>query len=209
VALLAAGLVVLSACGESKYRYVKSAEADTFFRLPSNWRVFEENEVLGNDPAQSPQARAADRARQWVVSFDSSPQPRVDNWETPGDHPSGLAQVVALDQDVRDVMSLKRLRASLTGGVDPIDAASQSDPNVEILALEDVARSGGLRGQHMVVNLRLASGQEFVTTNYLALTDNETRLMYVLLIGCRSSCYEQHKGEIEAIVDSWTVREQS
>jgi hypothetical protein len=142
-----------------------------------------------------------------VVAFDAAPRPALNHISIPGEHPAGLVRVLQLDDQAHDNVSLKLLRAQVFDGTDPIEAQLSGDPNVEVLAHEDVTRAGGLRGTHLVVNLRGATGQEYVTTNYLALTDTATRRLYLLFIGCRASCYEQHKGEIEAIVDSWTVKE--
>ena len=208
-AVLGAGMVVLAACGESSYRYITSSESETYLRVPNDWRVFDEDEVLGTGSDLSPQAARALRSRQWVVAFDSAPRPALAHIEIPGEHPAGLARVLALDEEAQDNVSLKLLRAQVFNGTDPVEAQLTGDPNVEVLSNEDITRPGGLRGTHLVVNLRGATGQEYVTTNYLALVDNETRTLYLLYIGCRASCYEQHEAEIERIVESWTVRERS
>ena len=206
-AVLGAGVLLLAACGESKYRYITSSEAKTYLRVPNDWRVFDEDEVLGRGSGLSPQTARALRARQWVVAFDSAPKPTLAHIDIPGEHPAGLARVLVLDDEAKDNVSLKVLRAQVFDGTDPVEAELTGDPNVEVLSNEDVTRPGGLRGTHLVVNLRGATGQEYVTTNYLALVDNETRTLYLLFIGCRASCYEQHQAEIEQIVDSWTVRD--
>lgn len=207
VAVLGVGALFLGACGGSRYKYITSSEANTYLRVPSSWRVFDEEEVLRNDDSVSPQQAQVQRARQWVVAFDGAPKPALDNIDVPGPFPAGLVRVLALDEEAQDNVSLKLLRAQVFNGTDPIEAQLTGDPNVEVLASENVTRPGGLRGTHLVVNLRGATGQEYVTTNYLALVDNETRTLYLLFIGCRASCYERHKGQIEAIVDSWTVKE--
>jgi hypothetical protein len=206
-AVLGAVMLLLAACGDSQYRYISSSEAKTYLRVPSDWTVFDEDQVLGAPKDLSPQAARAVRARQWVVAFDSSPKPNLDHIEIPGEHPAGLARVVVLDDEAKDNVSLKLLRAQVFDGTDPVEAELAGDPNVEVLSNTDVTRPGGLRGTHLVVNLRGATGQEYVTTNYLALVDNETRTLYLLYIGCRASCYEQHQAEIDRIVDSWTVRD--
>jgi hypothetical protein len=200
-------LVLLGACGESRYRYITSSQAKTYLKVPSGWRVFNEDEVLGHDATMSPQQAQAQKNRQWVVAFDSAPKPALDHIDVPGQHPAGLARVLALDDQAHDTVSLKVLRAQVFNGTDPVEAALTGDPNVEVLVNEDLTRAGGLRGTHLVVNLRGATGQEYVTTNYLALVDNNTRRLYLLFIGCRATCYAQNKGQIEGIVNSWTVKE--
>lgn len=197
----------LGACGEGKYRYISNSSEKTYLRVPSDWRVFHEDEVLGEDDSLSPQQAQAQKDRQWVVAFDGAPRPALSNVAIPGEYPAGLVRVVELDDQAHDNVSLKLLRAQVFDGTDPIEAQLSGDPNVEVLANEDVTREGGLRGTHLVVNLRRASGQEYVTTNYTALTDTATRRLFLLSIGCRASCYQQYDDQIEAIVDSWTVKE--
>lgn len=198
---------VLGACGESEYRYISSSAENTHLRVPSDWRIFEEDEFFAQIDDLSPQQLRLQKARQWVVAFDSAPKPSLDHITIPGQHPAGMVRVRSLGEEDHDVVSLKVLRSFLFSGNDPLELAASGDPNVEVLASEDVTRPGGLRGIHLVVNLRGATGQEFVTTNYVALTDNATSRIYLLFVGCRASCYEQHKDQIEGIVDSWTVRE--
>ncbi len=209
---LGAGVLLFAAavgaCGEGKYRYITSSAEQTYLRVPNDWRIFDEDEFFADVETLSPQQLRAQKARQWVVAFDSAPEPALDNISIPGRHPAGLVRVVELDDEAHDNVSLKLLRAQVFDGTDPIEAQLSGDPNVEVLAHEDITRPGGLRGTHLIVNLRGATGQEYVTTNYLALTDNATRRLYLLFIGCRASCYEQHKSQIEAIVDSWTVKDQ-
>ena len=211
VVALGAAVVLFAAvaggCGEGRYRYISSSADKTYLRVPSDWRVFHEDEVLRADDTLSPQQARAVKAQQWVVAFDAAPEPALAHVTVPGRHPAGWVKVFPLDDQSHDNVSLKALRAHLFDGVDPLEAELSGDGNVEVLAHDDLTRPGGLRGTHLVVNLRGAKGQEYVTTTYLALTDNATRRLYLLYIGCRASCYEQHKAEIEGIVDSWTVKE--
>jgi hypothetical protein len=207
VASVGALVVLLGACGESRYRYITSSENKSYLKVPSGWKVFNEDEVVAHDDTLSPQQATAQKSRQWVVAFDGAPRPALDHIDIPGVHPAGLVRVLALDDQAHDNVSLKLLRAQVFNGTDPVEAQLGGDPNVEVITNEDVTRPGGLRGTHLVVNLRGASGQEYVTTNYLALVDNATRRLYLLFVGCRASCYESNKAQIEGIVNSWTVKE--
>jgi hypothetical protein len=204
-ALLCAAL--LGACGESEYRYISNSAENTHLRVPSDWRIFEEDEFFAQVEDLSPQQLQVQKARQWIVAFDSAPKPSLEHISIPGQHPAGMVRVRGLGEQDHDIVSLKVLRSFLFSGTDPLELAASGDPNVEVLSNEDVTRPGGLRGIHLVVNLRGATGQEFVTTNYVALTDTATSRLYLLFIGCRATCYEQHKSQIESIVESWTVRE--
>ena len=117
------------------------------------------------------------RARQWVVAFDGAPKPSLDNVDTPADHPSGLARVLrARRRGPRQHVAQDPPCPRSSAAEDPLEAlVTAGDPNIEILRNEDVTRPGGLRGTHLVLNLRSAPTASYATTNYLALTDNQTR----------------------------------
>jgi hypothetical protein len=207
-ALLAAAAVLVAGCGESAYHYVSSSEADTYFKVPNGWRVFDEDEIFENERGLSPQQERVQRARQWITAFDGAPRPALANVSQPGDHPSGLARVFVLDDEDHDTVSLKSLRALAMDGQDPIEVAQGGDPNIEIVEHESITRDGGLRGVHVVINRRASEEADYVTTNYVGLVDNPTRRVYLLYVSCNASCYEEHEGVIEDIVESWTVKEE-
>ena len=210
----AAGLVLavgLAACGGSGFRYVKSTEANAYFKVPENWELYDENAILEREGADlSPQQLEMAKKSQWVTAFDAGPQPSLEHvfakLTEPTDHPVGVAHVRTLGADERDALSLTALRAQALGGVDPVALAKQGDSPVQVVRNEEVVRPGGLRGSHLVVSVRLDDAPP-VTIDQTALVDEATRLLYLFRVTCTAQCYAQNEKLIGDIVESWTVKE--
>jgi hypothetical protein len=116
--------------------------------------------------------------------------------------PVGLAQVVPVGGQ-RDAVSLRFLR-SMSFGADPVELAQQGD--VRVLRRDDIVTDAGFRGERIAVTIPLQDGEE-VTIDQIAMVDAATTTLYRLVIKCEAACYEAHRGEIDQIVDSWTLEE--
>ena len=49
--------------------------------------------------------------------------------------------------------------------------------------------------------------RRFATFNQTTLVDERTETLYVLLVSCSVRCYEDNKGTIDDVVESWTVKD--
>jgi hypothetical protein len=197
VVALAFGAV---ACGgDSGYDYVSNNGAGLYFRVPNDWTVFDIDTNAGRVDAVVP-------ASPWIRVLDASATPSESNYlaDIPTD-PVGIAEIQPL-QLRRDAVNLSALRAlALDGQGDPVQLVEEgSNPNIELVSLEDRSTSDGFRGERMVFNFQVSPGQ-YVTIDQTALMNNDLTEIYRLLIKCESACYEDHRSEINGIVDSWTI----
>ena len=201
--LLIATVGSLAACS-SPYTYVENTDANTYFKVPKEWRLFDEDEIFaGNIGNMTPQQEAAIRRANWLVAFDANPRPSISHLLMTTNYPNGMARVTDLSDEVRDVFSFAVLRNVIF----PIDETLTQDPEaVEILRIQDLALEDGFRGSRMIFNIR--RGERFLTVNQTALVDSETKSLYLLVVGCESHCYVQHQKAIDDVVQSWTVMEQ-
>lgn len=201
--LLAAAALAMGACGDSPYTYVENTEANTFFKVPKEWRLFDENEIFAsNITSLSPQQEAATKQAIWLVAFDANPKPSIRNLLQSTRFPNGIARVSALPDEARDVFSFQALRNVIF----PIDETLSQDPQaVEVLEIQDLEMDGGFRGSRIIFNIR--RGENFLTVNQTGLVDSETRSLYLLVVGCEAHCYVEHQKAIDEIVKSWTVME--
>jgi hypothetical protein len=139
------------------------------------------------------------------VAFDGDPKPSIDHvLSDAADHPAGFARVRLLHPDERETYSLSSLRAEFLPD-DPFTLESQT-PGVEVIDVEEVSRPGGFHGEHVIVNLPREGGGH-VTINQVALVDSRTERVYALAVACSTTCYKAHRRTIEAVIDSWTVKE--
>ena len=200
VALCLAMAPAVMACESSGFSYVGNDQDKTYFRIPEGWQLFDENDLLGNDRQITVQSLQG-VSGQWMVAFDSSPDPSVDNvLDTSSEHPSGYAQVRPLSEQEHESYSL----ASLRNAVIPIDQLSQDEGMVKPVSEEEILLEDGIHGSRLVNEVKI--GEELFTIDQTALLDAATRKLYVLVIGCQKECYEANQKTIEGVADSWTVQ---
>jgi hypothetical protein len=202
-AALLAGVVVLAACGSPRYHYVKNKSDQTFVRVPHNWTLFDEDDLLRQSD-DSPEAKAVFKQRSWSVAFDAAPRPSPANLLTPSKHPWGLVQVRTLLPEERDNFSLSNLRGLLLG-FDPLANEARAEGAVEVLEAREVNQSG-LNGSELLVNLRTQDG-ELVKWRQIALMDSKVRKAHILAISCDAACYNANEKVINQVIDSWKVKE--
>jgi hypothetical protein len=213
VILLAAGAallgVCLTACTGSRFRYIRHESTRTYFKVPEAWRLFNEDEIL---KAQASQLTAAERASvkqtQWYVAFDGAHAPQlahVLDFDVHEGQPSGLAKVRVLTTDERSSLTPATLRGELFQD-DPVHAASLGNGTLDILENTEVTRAGGLHGIHLLMKVHRTGGRVF-TFNQIALTDKKVHALYLLALGCESSCYEANKRTINEVISSWTIKD--
>jgi hypothetical protein len=232
IAVAVVGSFSLAACGESKYHYVTSKSptlvykipvgkrtlrraveaADSYFRVPRDWKVFTKEQVLSAMPGVdklTPTGISDLVEGQHVTGFDASPRPSPANLFSATAAPSGRAMVLVLDDDQRDAVSLADLR-NFPFSVDAQQAAQTppaDDPKVEVIARDDeVVRPGGFHGTQVLFNLKGEHGMAY-TVNQTTLTDTASRLLYTLVIGCEATCYVRNAKAINEVVESWTIKE--
>lgn len=196
-----AGAVLVAAC-DSGYHYVKSSEDRTYFKVPNQWTLYDEEAILdgfGGDLTET--ERQAELDATWRVAFDAAPRPSIGHLgSAKAGHPSGLAVVHGLSPSVADEMSNLALRNYFF----EIDDALESGDG-EIVEYEDLALEGGFRGIHLVANLDVDG--RTITIDQTALVDQGTTKVYALFVSCSNVCYDEYRGEIRDIVNSWTVRD--
>ena len=203
-AMIAVCALAIAACGGPKYHYVKSSSDQTFVRLPQEWTLYDEDELLKVSD-ESPEAKAQFKQLSWSVAFDAAPKPSLDHVLSDAGHPTGLLQVRTLLPEQRDTFSLADLRTLLLP-FDPLAEEAQAAGEVEVLEVREVRRSGGLHGTDLLLNLKTDSGER-VKWRQVALVDGAVRKVHVLAISCDAGCYAANEKVIDEVVSSWKVKE--
>jgi hypothetical protein len=197
-----AGALLLAACGSSGFHYVKSSEDRTFFKVPEEWKLYDNDTLLDAASSDlSDEELEQVRQTQWAAVFDGHPTPALAHIANKAPkHPVGRALVQDLTPESADGVSLMSLR-NLFYDVD----AKLEKQTAEVISYEPVERDGGFHGSHLVV--RLATQRGDVVVNQIALLDQGTTKVYALAVACSVKCYDDNKSKIEQILDSWTVEE--
>ncbi len=193
---------LLTACLGSDFTYVKSSSNRTYYKVPTQWKLFSQDDVLsGSKSKLSQEELDALRGTTWQTAFDGDPQPSLKHTTNLArSYPVGIALVQTLSDDDRDSMSL----ASLRNFAVDIDTALDQG-SAQVVSYNTITRDGGFHGIDMVVRLSLQSGGS-VTLSQVSLLDANTSKVYVLVVSCTSVCYQQQKSKIESVLKSWTVR---
>jgi hypothetical protein len=201
--LLAAliGASVLSTCTGTKYNYVASTSTGTFFKVPGNWRVYRQQQILAHENAIDPAAASRPNFPFFVI-LDGDPAPSLDHDVTVANFPFGLARVRHLSVDEHDNFSL----ASLRNEVVNVDQLAASNANaVNVVRPTKLLVHGGLRGSQLEFTVHASATNSF-TVDQVGFVDAPTRTVWLLIIGCSTACYKANAASIHRIVDSWTVR---
>ncbi|MET0275529.1 MAG: hypothetical protein ABW211_01650 [Acidimicrobiia bacterium] len=201
VAAVVACAVLLSACGSSGFHYVKSSEDKTYFKVPSNWKLYDNDALF---EAAKADMTAADlesaRQNQWAAIFDAHPKPALSHVTSRSpSFPVGRALVEKISAEAADGVSLSSLRNLFYN----IDTKVQNE-TATVLTYEPVERDGGFHGSHLVATLKSSKGESVL--NQITLLDQATSKVYAIAIKCSTKCYEKNKSKIEQVIDSWTVK---
>jgi hypothetical protein len=205
------GLSGLVGCGDADNVYVTNERAGVFVSLPPDWTTFE---VLGRDPSVRDNPVLDPTGGRWRVVFDSSTDPSRFNLETAEpDSPVGFLDVVPASlvanpsDQARNPLPLTDssvLRSSLFRfAADPLDPELESlGVELEVLQYDEIELDG-YWGNRLVGQLSTDNGS--ITVENLTFADDGGERLYQLHIFCSVECFDRHRDEIEAIVDSFTL----
>jgi hypothetical protein len=194
-------LLLLSACGGTKYHFVSSTSTETFLKVPSDWHVFSQPQILAHLDASDPTAKPRRKAPFFVI-FDADPAPSLNHDPSSARYPFGLVRVRHLASDEQDSYSLASLRNEVLN-VDQLQQASAG--SVVAINPARLLTHRNLRGTHLEYTVHAPDGSNF-TVDQVAFVDSPTHTVWLLFIGCATTCYRAHTASIHRVADSWIVK---
>ncbi len=204
---VAAAAVLLTACASTGFQYVHDQTTQTFLKVPTGWKLFDRNALLGTQPAPNPFQQAADPL-QFVEAFSADPNSRASDIPNPSaDQPQGFVLVHQLSFNEQDQLSLSTIRDSFIN----IDQMSQQDPNsVAVISYDGNVQQNGYHGIHILFSVSkstdaLRQNSQSYTVNQTGLVDPGTQKLYLFVIMCSSDCYQKNQKTIDLIANSWRV----
>jgi hypothetical protein len=206
VAVVVAAALLLAACTDSGYNYVKNstdAGSGTYFKVPSGWKIYQEGEFYKTRDLSPVRAKLL-RETSWTVAFDASAKPSLRHYDQlVTRQPFGLARVRELDPEERNAFSIEAMRNLVV----PIDTIAEQGAEVELLRMDEFTEDGGFRGLRLTFSLQPPEDNEFVTFDQVSIVDAQTKELHLMFISCSATCYERNKDTINTVMDSWTVKE--
>ncbi|GAY11030.1 hypothetical protein TOK_5515 [Pseudonocardia sp. N23] len=180
--------------------------------MPNTWRQIDPGQftqALGSPPAKS----SADGT--WIVGYDAGESPALQHmFDADVASPVVLVSVDGVPAKTRGQISLDLVRdfrfpvsdsarqGSMLGG----SASRLSDFQ---LLLDEVLTPGhGVRGVHTVFGYRVDGGPPQVFDQIGYINDDASKV-YVAIARCSLDCFQKRQSEIEGVVNSFTVREDS
>ena len=105
--------IALAACGGSGYRYVANSDEGAYFKVPDEWTLFDEGDIILPRDGFSPVQAAELQSRVWLRGFDAAGEPSPQNVFTDtSSTPRGYAQVLTLTREERDAIDAVTLRSN-------------------------------------------------------------------------------------------------
>ena len=204
---LVAMVVMVAACGAPQYTYVTNSSAHAYFKVPAGWTKLSDSALAAALHSGSGSGKANGV---WSVGYDGSAPPSASHvFGSVVPKPFAFALVEPLNSSASAGMSYNELRDIFL----PVTSATRAT----------AARSGfPLTGFHLLRNNILTQGQGVhgvrVTFDYtfpdgstdtfdqVAFTNADDTEIYLLVLHCLASCYQQNHGEIDTVMSSFTVR---
>jgi hypothetical protein len=201
---------VAAACGGSGQQYVKNSDDHAYYKVPDDWKLFDEKSILANTDDLSDEQREQILSSSWRTGFDASPQPDIGHLlRSSAQYPTGFARVSPLSFDDADTVSDKELRNEFVDIDKAIDAGQ-----VEMVAYDSENRDGGFHGIRFRARINAAPESEVYaegpafTIEQISLLNQAKDKKYSMLVVCSAKCFETNAGRIKDVVDSWTVQEE-
>jgi hypothetical protein len=205
------GALFVSACGKPAYTYVSNKDANTYFKVPSDWQQVKDTAAWDLNfahaifRADNEDSEAFDLFKKvrWVAQFDSDTGPLVYGMVTPV--PPDYQGDISLDW-------MRNMFAPVTTSAQIQRMASGQGlpPGFELLNDQVLTPEPGFRGVRVVYNAIVSddrTGASFLLTYDLtAITNNDSSMLYTLLAICSAQCYRKQATKINDVVTSFTVR---
>lgn len=197
--------LAVAGCAGSGYTYHANRSEQLFFKLPDAWTVFDDEDLGEGEPIPG----------LWVRGFVAGDEPSTDAvFDVAATEPRGYVAVETLDVKERDEISLSALRGTHFGTdrhglpVDPLAYAEEHPDEMQVLGYDDtVVYDHGPHGVRIRVAVTPPGVGATGIIDQTVLVDAATSKRYVLSIGCSEECFEEHRSEIEEVIESWTLEE--
>jgi len=200
--LAAVALFVLTSCGPSGNRYLANRDEKVYIRVPTSW-----HDVLLSETVPDPLLQATSDAKLLSKSVVSTQKDAVEQKDLTGDSPIATMSVYettgAFNQQLS--ASLARRAVGLVS-FDPLLPSSEDDGLSEVLDFDAAPTNAKIAGSRVVYRMRNDKTSDWLlTVNLSTFFDPSKSRLYALEVVCSPECYDKSQGQIDKIVNSWTI----
>jgi hypothetical protein len=208
LAVLAVAVASLaSACSRQSADFVKDPSGTLLLKLPNRWTVFDQTQLFHDQhPDTSFQVAETQTAGQWTIGFDSgSPAGMKNLLALDAPQPSGFVKVRPVQASEQETLATY---AGLRNFIFSLDKQKSQTPDlVEVDSSKILHFPGGYRTLEVTFGLRGTSDGPFTRFTQIVAVDSSVQNLYLLVIGCAATCYDQNRQTIDDILNSWTLKE--
>lgn len=203
-ARIGAALVALSlvtSCGDSSHRYIANKAERVYLKVPRDWHEVSFSET----DADRLEAKTSQATLVWRSA--ASTDPNATPTSADADYPLVFAAVYQLDGELNQNMSasLARVAASPTGFDPVLPKDSSQSALVEVVSYAPLAFDN-MNGTRVVFRSRATADTDYqLVYDMSAAYDSHNFRLYVLQIGCSTSCYDDNQAAITSVANSWLV----
>jgi hypothetical protein len=201
-------------CGQPEFKYVSNNDEKTYFKIPNAWHEINGKEVtdgFAGDVDPDSLTAAAQRQLWWSVAYDADSEPSPDHMTTilTSSQPVLYATIrhqLPMQQDAVSFDSMRDMFVPVSEGQRQLAAqAGVSLDGFELLHDEVLNGPNGVHGVRVVFNYQFPTGV-LHTFDQTAYANQDSSVLYFLLIRCTAKCYRDRVDELDAIAKSFTVR---
>ncbi len=209
-AVAALTMAGLTGCAAPAYTYAADTSDHAFFKVPASWQPVGAQTLadVQSDLLDKLPAGSAGGAFTWSRAYAEYADPGGVGLLAGSRIPVVYASVQNLRDSLRAGLSFEAMQDVLY----PVSsdarqlAAEEGDkfPGFKLIYNHTITASDGVRGINELYEFDV--GGEPDAFDQTVLTNGPTTKMYLLLVQCYQSCFVSNEAQIEAIVDSFTVR---
>ena len=201
-------VVIVSACGAPQFTYVANSDGHAFFKVPGGWHKISDAalaKALHGGNGGSAQASGV-----WSVGYDGSAAPSASHvFGSVVQKPFVFALTEPLNAAASNSMSYNELRDIFLPVTSPTRQSARSGgfPLTGFHLLRDnvLTPGQGVHGVRVTFNYTFPDGSTD-TFDQVAFTNSDDTQVYLLVLHCLASCYQQNHSAIDTVMTSFTVR---
>ncbi|WP_336205594.1 LptM family lipoprotein [Nonomuraea sp. LPB2021202275-12-8] len=213
VALLAV-ILMLSACGQPEFIYVRDRDGTTYFKVPASFAQIDADplETVFSGVRPDSQAARLREQRVWSTAFDQSPEPAFDHLFDSRE-PFVYATVHKLTEEQRATVSLDRLRDFILPVTEQMRTAYLTQAlqtgrpplfkRFEPISDQLILLDNGARGVRVRFNYQIGATTQ--TFDHTAILDEQGGTVSVMLITCQANCFTARGAEFDEIATSFKL----
>jgi hypothetical protein len=201
-------VVVVTACGAPQFTYVSNSSAHAYFKVPAGWRKLSDSALAA--ALRGGSGGSGTPTGVWSVGYDGSNSPSASHvFGSAVQKPFAFALVEPLNSTASAGMSYNELRDIFL----PVTTATRATAaksgfpltGFHLLRNSVLTQNQGVHGVRVTFDYTFPDGSTD-TFDQVAFTNADDTEIYLLVLHCLASCYQQNHGEIDTVMSSFTVR---